>query len=189
MLTKWEDTYGIPVVSTGVTQIKAMRALGARKFAGITYFSGSINQIFTDYFTDAGFQVLAMAGMDVPFDRVQMLSSRAVYAHAKQTFLAHSDADVIYLMGGGWRTLERTSGKTLPARTTSMWPTSLSIMARQRPSFWSSVYGAEKSSSRSQPSFLPSAADDQYVPSAPTSVSLRPRSWAYQAATFLGVSL
>ena len=106
MLTKWEDTYGIPVVSTGVTQIKAMRALGARKFAGITYFSGSINQIFTDYFTDAGFQVLAMAGMDVPFDRVQMLSSRAVYAHAKQTFLAHSDADVIYLMGGGWRTLD-----------------------------------------------------------------------------------
>jgi maleate isomerase len=106
LLSKWEDTYGIPVVSTGVTQIKAMRALGATKIAGITYFAGSINQIFTDYFTDAGFQVLAMAGMDVPFDRVQMLSSHAVYAHAKQTFLAHSDADLIYLMGGGWRTLD-----------------------------------------------------------------------------------
>lgn len=75
MLTKWEDTYGIPVVSTGVTQIKAMRALGARKIAGIAYFSGSINQFFTDYFTDAGFQVLAMAGMDVPFDRVETLET------------------------------------------------------------------------------------------------------------------
>lgn len=139
MLTKWEDTYGIPVVSTGVTQIKAMRALGARKFAGITYFSGSINQIFTDYFTDAGFQVLAMAGMDVPFDRVQMLSSRAVYAHAKQTFLAHSDADVIYLMGGGWRTLDIIATletdlgvpvlHTVPAR---VWSTQKSFHVGQR---------------------------------------------------------
>jgi maleate isomerase len=106
LLDKWEATYGVPVVSTGVTQVRAMRALGARRIVGITYFSGSINDVFSRYFTDAGFEVLAMEGMEVPFDRVQMLSQHEVYAHAKRTFIDHRDADLVYLMGGGWRTLD-----------------------------------------------------------------------------------
>lgn len=44
--------------------------------------------------------------MDVPFSDVQKLSSREVYAHAKATFLRHPGADLIYMMGGGWRTLD-----------------------------------------------------------------------------------
>jgi len=101
MLPKWEDTYGIPVVSTGVTQIKAMRALGARKIA--------------------------------------MLSSHAVYVHVKQTLLAQSDVDVIYLVRGGWRTLdiietlESDMGvpvlHTVPAR---VWSTQKSFHVGQR---------------------------------------------------------
>lgn len=106
LLDKLEAAYGIPVVSTGLTQVLAMRALGAKKILGISYFTGKMNQIFTDYFTEAGIEVLAMEGMEVPFDKVQDLSIHEVYRHAKQAFRAHPEVDLLYMMGGGWRTLD-----------------------------------------------------------------------------------
>lgn len=106
LLDRWEATYGIPVVSTGLTQVLAMRALGVKRIAGISYFTGKLNDVFTDYFTDAGFDVLAMEGIDVSFDQVQRLSSHEIYRHAKRTFRKHPEADVLYMMGGGWRTLD-----------------------------------------------------------------------------------
>jgi maleate isomerase len=139
LLDKWEATYHIPVVSTGLTQVLAMRALGVERIVGISYFTGKLNQIFIDYFADAGIKVLGMEGMDVPFDQVQKLSSHEVYAHAKRTFRAHSDADMLYMMGGGWRTLDIVETletdlevpvlHTVPAR---VWHTQRHFMVGQR---------------------------------------------------------
>jgi len=106
LIDKWEQTYGLPVITAGGSQVQAMRALGAKRIVGVTYFNGEINDVFAQYFTDAGFDVLAMEGMDVPFNQVQMLSSREVYAHTKAAFLAHPEADLVYMMGGGWRILD-----------------------------------------------------------------------------------
>lgn len=106
LVEQWEKKYDTPVVTTGMTQVMAMRALGARKIVGITYFPGEINDVFAAYFRAAGIEVLAMEGMDVPFDSVQKLSPHEVYAHAKKAFRAHPDADLLYMMGGGWRTLD-----------------------------------------------------------------------------------
>jgi maleate isomerase len=106
LLDKWEATYGIPVVSTGLTQVLAMRALGVKRIVGISYFTGKLNKVFADYFTDAGIEVLAMEGIDIPFDQVQKLSSHEVYAHAKRVFRNHAGAEMLYMMGGGWRTLD-----------------------------------------------------------------------------------
>ncbi len=83
-----------------------MRALSATRIVGVTYFSGEINDVFSQYFADAGFDVLAMDGMDVPFPSVQKLSSREVYAHTKAAFLRNPEADLVYMMGGGWRILD-----------------------------------------------------------------------------------
>ena len=47
-----------------------------------------------------------MAGIDVPFDKVQELSSHQVYAHIKRNFLNAKGADAIYMLGSGWRTLD-----------------------------------------------------------------------------------
>ena len=47
-----------------------------------------------------------MAGIDVPFNEVQNLSSYRVYAHIKHHFLAAKGADAIYMLGSGWRTLD-----------------------------------------------------------------------------------
>ena len=106
IVDKWEPTYGLPVITAGMSQVDAMRALGATRIVGVTYFSGDINDVFADYFRDAGFDVLAMDGMDVPFQQVQKLSSKEVYAHTKAAFLRNPGADLVYMLGGGWRVLD-----------------------------------------------------------------------------------
>ena len=106
IVDKWEQTYGLPVITAGMSQVDAMKALSATRIVGVTYFSGDINDVFAQYFRDAGFDVLAMEGMEVPFQQVQKLSSREVYAHAKAAFLRNPGADLVYMLGGGWRVLD-----------------------------------------------------------------------------------
>ena len=47
-----------------------------------------------------------MAGIDVPFNKVQELSGEQIYAHIKRNFLKAKGADAIYMLGSGWRTLD-----------------------------------------------------------------------------------
>jgi maleate cis-trans isomerase len=103
---RWEQRYGIPIVTAPQTQVEALRALGIRRIVGVTYFRGEINETFSRYFRDAGFEVLAMEGMDVDFDAVQRLSSREIYAHTRAAYLKHPRADGIYMLGSGWRCLD-----------------------------------------------------------------------------------
>lgn len=103
---RWEDTYGTPVVTSGQTHVEALRALGIDQFVGVTYFVGELNDTFSRYFAGAGFRVLAMEGISVPFADVGRLASTEVYALAKRAFLRHSEAQGIYLLGSGWRVLD-----------------------------------------------------------------------------------
>jgi maleate isomerase len=102
----WEAKYGVPIVTAAMTQVEALRALKIRSFIGVTYFTGSINDIFTRYFEEAGFQVLGMEGMAVPFVDVGRLSSLEIYAHTRKAFLKNAGADGIYMLGTGWRCLD-----------------------------------------------------------------------------------
>lgn len=102
----WENKHNIPVFTSGSNHVNALRALKIKKFVGATYFTGNINGLFADYFTQAGFDVLGMEGVDVPFEDVGKLSPQEVYAHVKKIFLAHKGAEGIYLLGSGWRVLE-----------------------------------------------------------------------------------
>ncbi len=106
IVRRWEEQYGVPIVTAPMTQVEAMNALGLQRIVGVTYFSGSINDTFARYFADAGFDVLAMEGMEVPFQAVGRLSSHEVYAHARKAFLRHPSADGIYMLGSGWRVLD-----------------------------------------------------------------------------------
>lgn len=101
-----EAQYRIPISTSGKAQVGAFRALGIKSFVGVTYFKQSLNQIFTRYFVDAGFQVAAMEGIDVGFEDVGKLSPQEIYAHTKKAFLKHRDADAIYMLGSGWRVLQ-----------------------------------------------------------------------------------
>ena len=101
-----ETRHQIPVSTSGRSQIEAMRALGIKRFVGVTYFKENLNLIFTRFFTEAGFDVAAMEGIDVAFKDVGRLSGEEIYAHTKKAFLKHQDAQAIYMLGSGWRLLK-----------------------------------------------------------------------------------
>jgi maleate isomerase len=105
LVAGWEEKYRTTIFTVAQNHVTALKALKAKSILGATYFSGAINDVFARYFADAGFTVRAMAGIDVPFDKVQDLSGEQVYAHIKRNFLAHKGADAIYMLGSGWRTL------------------------------------------------------------------------------------
>jgi maleate isomerase len=106
IIKEWEAKYKIPIVTAAQTQIEALRALNVKRFVGVTYFIGSVNDITTRYFQDAGFDVLGMEGIPVAFEDVGRLASREIYAHTRKAFLKNQNADGIYMLGTGWRCLD-----------------------------------------------------------------------------------
>jgi maleate isomerase len=102
----WEREHGVPVFTSCTNHVAALRALKVGRFVGASYFPGDINSTFADYFEDAGFDVLAMEGMDVPFDQAQTLSSQQVYAFIKKAVLRHPGAEGIYMLGSGWQVMD-----------------------------------------------------------------------------------
>jgi maleate isomerase len=106
IVDRWERKYKVDICTSGRFQINALKALGIKSFVGASYFPEKQNAIFARYFTEAGFKVKAMDGVEVAFDQVQNLSSRLVYAHIKKSFLRNKGADAVYMLGSGWRTLD-----------------------------------------------------------------------------------
>ena len=106
IVKEWEAEFKVPIVTAGQTQVEALRALHVKKFVGVTYSFGSINDMFKRYFQEAGFDVLAMDGMKVDFADVGRLASTEIYAHTRQAFLRNPGADGIYMLGTGWRCLD-----------------------------------------------------------------------------------
>jgi maleate isomerase len=106
IVSGWEKKYKVAVSTSGQYQVRALKTLGIKSIVGASYFPDKMNKIFASYFTEAGFKVKAMDGMDVAFDKVQDLDSRLVYAHIKKSFLRNKGADAIYMLGSGWRTLD-----------------------------------------------------------------------------------
>jgi len=58
-----EAKHKVLVSTSGKSQTDVMRALGIKRFVGVTYFKDNMNEIFTRYFTEAGFEVAAMEGI------------------------------------------------------------------------------------------------------------------------------
>ena len=106
LIRKWEKQYKVPIFTSGMNYVAALRALKVRRFAGFSYFSGKLNTTYAKYFSDAGFDVLGMEGMDVAFNSVPDLSTRQCYQFIKSGFLKHRNAQAIFLLGPGWPTLE-----------------------------------------------------------------------------------
>lgn len=98
----WESKYKIPIFTSGMSQIQAMRALGIKRFVGCTYYRDQkMNDIFTRYFTDSGFEVLSMEGMDTSPGEADGISTETIYQHLKSSFNKFPSAQGIYLLGSG----------------------------------------------------------------------------------------
>jgi maleate cis-trans isomerase len=99
IVAEWEQKYRTPVLTTTRGQIEAMRALKMHRIVGLTYFDHAFNQLTARYFTDAGFEVLAIASIG-SFHEAHNIGPGQIYQAAKATFIQHEPADGIYLLGG-----------------------------------------------------------------------------------------
>ncbi len=98
----WEAKYKGPIFTSGMTQTEALRALGIKRFVGCTYYRDKkLNDLFTRYFTDAGFEVLGMEGMDTSPDEADKISTETIYQHLKRSYVKNPSAQGIYLLGSG----------------------------------------------------------------------------------------
>ncbi len=102
----WQRRYRVPIFTSGQNHVRALRTLGVKKFVGASYFPAKLNEIFARYFTEAGFQVLAMEGIQVPFAEVPKLPAQEVFEHIKAIFAQHRAAEAIYMLGSAWKTLD-----------------------------------------------------------------------------------
>ena len=108
IVKQWEDKYKVPIFTSGMTQAEALRALGIKRFVGCTYFRDKkLNDLFTRYFADCGFEVLGMEGMNTSPGEADNISPQEIYHHLKRSFLKHPTAQGIYLLGSGaWRVVD-----------------------------------------------------------------------------------
>jgi maleate cis-trans isomerase len=102
-----EDRHGIPVITSGMTQVEALKALGVKRMVGITYFGDETNRKSAAYFREAGFEVLGIEGI-ATWAGVDRLSSQEIYTFTKQQFLKNKDVQGIWIPGGGggWGALD-----------------------------------------------------------------------------------
>lgn len=100
-----EEKHGIPIFTSGMSHIEALRALGVKRFLGVTYFQDEMNQMFARYFRDAGFDVLGIEEV-VPFAEAGNVSPKMLYSLIKKQYLKHRDAQGIYMLGSGWSVLD-----------------------------------------------------------------------------------
>lgn len=103
LIRGWEKKYNTPIFTAGQNHVAALRALKIKRFIGASY-SALQNKIVIDYMTEAGFKVVSMQPIDVPFEEAGQISPETCYAHIKKLFRDHKGADGIYIQGGAWRT-------------------------------------------------------------------------------------
>ena len=106
MIQGWEKKFGIPMFTSGQNHVRALRTLGIQKFIGASYFPDKLNSVFQRYFSEAGFTVLAMEGIDAPFTEVPKLPPKQITEHIEKLLAKHPDAQGIYMLGSAWRTLD-----------------------------------------------------------------------------------
>ncbi len=106
IISSWEKKYGVQMFTSGQNHVRALRTMGIKKFVGASYFPEKMNAIFARYFTEAGFQVLAMEGIDSPFAEVPNVPPESIFQFMKGIAAKHKDADGIYMLGSAWKTLD-----------------------------------------------------------------------------------
>jgi maleate isomerase len=105
LIAEWEKKYGVPIFTSGSNQVRALKALGMKKFVGIGYDFDDTS-IVHRYFTDAGFNVLGLERLPGRWEDIGQVSSHEIYRLIKRIFLAHPGAEGIYVQGGKLRMLD-----------------------------------------------------------------------------------
>lgn len=106
IVSELEQKHGIPIVTSGMTCVEALKALEVKKMLGVTYYPSDLNRKYAQYFRDAGFEVLGMEGISVAWKEKGRLTPQEIYYFVKKEFLKHQNVQGIYMLGSGWRVLK-----------------------------------------------------------------------------------
>ena len=105
-IRSWEERYGVPMLTSGMNHVCAFRTLGVRRIVGASYFPDHLNDLFRRYLTDAGFEMLAMDGIDVPFADVPKVPPEEIRRQLTDMFARHPGGECLYMLGSAWKTLD-----------------------------------------------------------------------------------
>jgi maleate cis-trans isomerase len=103
LIDAWQAKYKTPIFTSPQNHVNALRALGATRILGATYLSQELNQMFAKYFTDRGYTVVGFDEFKVPFHKSREIPSADVAEFIKGNFKKRPGADVVYILGSGWR--------------------------------------------------------------------------------------
>lgn len=104
LIDTWEKKHTIPVFTSGTNQIRAMKALGARRIVGAGYDSIT-GPLVERYFSDAGFDVIRIEKVKATWEEVGLLSDDQMIAIMADVFRRNPGGQVMYLQGSKWPSL------------------------------------------------------------------------------------
>ena len=99
------EKYEMPVAFAPQALTNALKFLNINNLVGITYTPEEQNQVITKYLSDAGFNVLAMNGIQSAFEHADRITPEQVYEFSLEALSVHKKCDGIYLFGGAWRVM------------------------------------------------------------------------------------
>ena len=106
IVSGWEKKYNTHVVTSPQDQVDALRALGVKRFIGVTPLARDQSPYYAKYFTDAGFTVLGMEGLDADFNSIKSVTPDQIVAFIKVSFPKYSGTEAVYVLGSEWRSFD-----------------------------------------------------------------------------------
>jgi maleate cis-trans isomerase len=97
----WEDRYGIPVFTSGMNQIRALRAVGAKRIVGSGYDSIT-GPIVEDYFRDAGFDVIKIEKAPFTWEQTGELTDDEMIDYLVSVYRRFPGGEAMYIQGSKW---------------------------------------------------------------------------------------
>lgn len=102
-IEQWEKDFGVPIFTSGMCQVNALRALGVRKLVDAGY-DPTTGPHVDRYFRDAGFDVLAVEKIAVDWGAPGDIDDQQAYAMLAGIVRRHPSADGLCLQGSSkWR--------------------------------------------------------------------------------------
>ena len=91
LIQRWRRKFGIPIFTSAMNQVAALRALKVKNILHVRATSWDKgNRATVGYFTDAGFKVLATERFEVPFADISRISWQRAHKATKKAVLKHA---------------------------------------------------------------------------------------------------
>jgi len=107
LVKEWEAQYEVPVFTSSMIQVEALRAVGAHRFLGFTFYESALSDRFTSYFSDAGLEVAGMETLPPRPNDWPTPSAEDLYFHIKKAVSKYDGVQGIYPHGSSsWRLMD-----------------------------------------------------------------------------------